>query len=574
MSKPAFDPNQPYEEIKPKFDPTKPFSSEHKDSSFGDKAETALRSYGNAMTLGYGDNIRAATEPATFAVLNALTGNDVESDPDYVNRRDEEIKQTKQMQKENPISSKIGTVAGALNSIVLPSANIGKGAAIGSRLLNSAITGGGMGLLQNPGEKEGEVSDFQISDRLKSGAIGTGIGLGLQGGGEMFANAMKSSPTFQRLANRMSARAMGAERGTIKKIGEEKVQEIGQYGLDNKLFGHLSNTDDMIAANAAKQAEGGKMMESVYNKIDAAGKSTFNPQKTMYKVEEELGGFYRSPINKGETSQLENTLDSIMMRGTENIPLKEAQALKQELGKVANWKSNVVVTDKEKMAREAYGIVSGHIDDAVEQGAREIGTKGLKETLEQGKKLFSNSKGAEQLLENKLAREQGNNLMGFSDKVILGASVPGAVMSGGASVLPTMAGMVAKRGLEKYGAQNMALGANAISKGLQKIPDAVVNATQKAPKFMVNSYQNAARDPFLKPEDQRNNIPIPRNAEDQTQKPGAHVDKDTIINKLQGTKYQQVLQNAANNGEGSFSAAHYILSQRDPIYRKHLETEE
>lgn len=64
---------------------------------------------------------------------------------------------------------------------------------------------------------------------------------------------------------------------------------------------------------------------------------------------------------------------------------------------------------------------------------------------------------------------------------------------------------------------------------------------------------------------------IPRAAEDQSFNE-IH-DKDAIVSKLQGTKYQQVLQNAANNGDQSFNAAHYVLSQRDPEYRKALEGE-
>jgi hypothetical protein len=50
-------------------------------------------------------------------------------------------------------------------------------------------------------------------------------------------------------------------------------------------------------------------------------------------------------------------------------------------------------------------------------------------------------------------------------------------------------------------------------------------------------------------------------------------EQQEILNKLQNTKYGKVLQNAAASGDKSFNAAHYILSQRDPEYRKHLEEE-
>lgn len=275
------------------------------------------------------------------------------------------------------------------------------------------------------------------------------------------------------LANRFGARALGAERGTIKKLGAEKVDELGRYALDEGLLSPLASTDDVIARNAAKQAEGAAKMNQVYSAIDDAGESTFNPLNVAGKVDESIGGFYRSPINRGETNQLENTLESILMRGDKNIPLTEAQALKQELGKVANWQNKVTISDKERMAREAYGIVSKAIDDAAESGAAAIGKEGLEDVLKQGKQLYGNSKGAEELLTNKLAREQGNKLLGITDWGVLGAGSAATAVTGGAAALPTLATVAAKKGLEKYGAQNAALGLNNISKMLLRSPKMV-----------------------------------------------------------------------------------------------------
>ncbi len=48
------------------------------------------------------------------------------------------------------------------------------------------------------------------------------------------------------------------------------------------------------------------------------------------------------------------------------------------------------------------------------------------------------------------------------------------------------------------------------------------------------------------------------------------IDKNDIMQRTAGSKYQQVLQNAAQKGDQSFNAAHYVLSTRDPEYRKRL----
>lgn len=48
-------------------------------------------------------------------------------------------------------------------------------------------------------------------------------------------------------------------------------------------------------------------------------------------------------------------------------------------------------------------------------------------------------------------------------------------------------------------------------------------------------------------------------------------DQEQILNKLQNTKYGKVMQNAASKGDKAFNAANFVLGQRDPEYRKHLE---
>jgi hypothetical protein len=58
---------------------------------------------------------------------------------------------------------------------------------------------------------------------------------------------------------------------------------------------------------------------------------------------------------------------------------------------------------------------------------------------------------------------------------------------------------------------------------------------------------------------------VPRAAEKQD---AAQVDKDLIMQKVAGSKYQQVLENAAQKGGQSFAAAHYVLSERDQDFQK------
>lgn len=328
-------------------------------------------------------------------------------------------------------------------------------------------------------------------------------------------------------AELMSARAMGAERGTIKKLGRDRLREIGRHGLDNEIVTPFTNTDKMIAQNEAVQKTGGEMMGQVYDAIDDAGASAFNPARVARRFEKEKGGFWRSPLNRGETAQFDNTLDAINMRVKKDpftrqnkgaihtiendIPIREAQVLKEELGNAANWKNKQNVTPKEQMARDAYFLVSDEIDKAVESGAEAINRAGLGKALSKGKELVRGAKGAQDLLDNKFAREEGNKLIGLTD-TIAGA---GTFASGGLS--GAMGAVLGKKALERYGVQSTAV------------------ALDKSANFL-----------------ERMNAKVPRLP----------------------AKYQRALQAAQQRGENAVAVTHFLLGSNDPEYRRLMEEEE
>jgi hypothetical protein len=182
----GFDPDQFLAEVngKAKFDPDKFLKEvsekkENHDSSLGDKLQTGLESYGNALSLGYLPQIQAATSPIMAGVYNAVTGNNVKPDS-YVQERDANISRQAEQSKENPISSKIGTGLGFINGAALaPEVNVFRGAGYLPAIARGAVTGGAYGAAQNPGDKPGEVSPVQIGDRAKNAAFGAGTGAAL-----------------------------------------------------------------------------------------------------------------------------------------------------------------------------------------------------------------------------------------------------------------------------------------------------------------------------------------------------------------------------------------------------------
>jgi hypothetical protein len=524
--------------------------------------EAGIEGLGQGASLGYGNELAAALEQVTFPVASFFTGQDVQADP-YLEARDKYEARTKKLEAENPGAYMAGNVGGSIASAIAtaPLTTV-KGATGLAKLGNAARIGALQGAAMDVDNKKGEYS-IGAEDRLKNMAIGGALGGLFQGG----TNLMNKAPAaLSDTAEGLAARALGAERGTIKSIGYDKVKEAGRTALDEGILSPLASTDDLISRTQALKNKGGEAMGEVYSAIDNAGASTFNPLDTAVKVEDKIGGFYRSPINRGQTSQLENTLESISMLGDKPIGLQQAQQLKQDLGNVANWKNTLNPTEKELMARDAYRVVSQEIDTAVEHGANKIATPGLLEKLQSGKDLFSKTSTMEKMLENKQARESGNKLMGLTDWELAGGGLAGTLAgaaTGGAGVVATGAALLAKKGLEKYGAQTGALALDKISKSLLKSPQWMKVAKDNPQVFnqfvtqMVSQMENKK---------QTQNVAI------QSTQPLNN--KEEILNKTSNSKYAQVMQQAAEKGSHSLAAANYVLSQRDPNYRKVIEGEE
>lgn len=527
------------------------------DAELNSKPLTAgLEGFGQGATFGYLNELQAATEPAMFGLANLLTGQDVKSEGDYDQRRAEYENRRKQLAEENPKSMMAGNVAGALATGIASSPlTAAKGATALARVGQQAAIGGAQGFLQDT-----DSQGLDGVERLKNAGFGVLTGGVAQGLGEGIPLAKAAlSRGAKRGAENMAARALGAERGTIKKLGADKVKAIGRQALDEGVITPFSGVDDLIEKNLAVKSAGGSKMGEVYDAIDEAGASKFNPLESAAEIDEKIGGFYRSPINKAETNQLENTLESVLVRGDKPISIKEAQKLKEELGKVANWKNNLNITDKERMARDAYGVISKNIDDAVDAGANSLNKGDLLETLQAGKKQFGLASGAEELLTNKKAREEGNKILGLTDWSLLGGGGAATAVTGGAAAIPTVAALATKKFAEKYGANISALTLDKVSKALMKDPKWLKIATDNPNVFVQYAVNMSARMDDNKAGPQE--VPQAKAGE-------PFKNKEEILQKSEGSKYAQVLQNAAQKGDQSLAAAHFVLNSRDQAYRE------
>lgn len=382
----------------------------------------------------------------------------------YKEGRDKERDTLAKDQKTNPRISGTANIVGMIASPV--------------NKLNPTAAGMAFGA----GTSDAEDLGGMAKDTAVGGVFGYGAGKVADRVAPVLEGAVsKIGNKTKEAAEMLMARGLGAERATVRQLGKDRVRAAGRQALDEGTAPIFASTDDMIARNSAVKEKGGEMMNKAYAAIDDAGASTFNPLEVASKVDDQLAPQFRTPINKGETNQLENTLESILARGEKNISLKEAQALKQEIGSVAfpGGRRPLDPTPKQQMAMDAYKIVNQSIDDAVSKGGDLIESAGLTDVLSRGKELYGNAKTADKLLRNKQAREEGNKLFGLTD-TIAGA---GAVGYGGTTGDWKTAGgiMLAKKGLEKYGTKAAAIGLDKITKRLSQSP-VLASLMEKSPQ--------------------------------------------------------------------------------------------
>lgn len=102
---------------------------------------------------------------------------------------------------------------------------------------------------------------------------------------------------------------------------------------------------------------------------------------------------------------------------------------------------------------------------------------------------------------------------------------------------------------------------------------AAAESNKMSPKikdYLLNKYNNNANDVLNKGINVQRGSTLLRSLtpKQEQEKPRTGLDKDALLQKTQGTKYQAVLQNAAQRGDKAVGATNFILQSTDPEYRK------
>jgi hypothetical protein len=319
------------------FDPNKYLEQKtgKKETSFGDKAQTALENYGQAMTLGYLPQIQAATEPISAKIFNAVTGENVEADP-YLQARDANIARMEKQSAENPKSALAGTAAGIIGSaIVAPELPILKGAGALKNIGRGAIMGAGYGLAQNPGDVQGEVSPLQVGERLNNAKTGAALGAAVGGAGALIdkgAKALKGSAEVAReTANTQAVKAAGGMLKDMRVLNaNDKIDEIGKFALDKGIVKAGDTVHDVAEKSDTVREAAGKQLDDIYKAAQEAVKN--QRSKIAQQVELSPGPEFISKTYEPSTN-----LDLVQFpnrkKGQFGINLIEKKALNEHFDK-------------------------------------------------------------------------------------------------------------------------------------------------------------------------------------------------------------------------------------------------
>jgi hypothetical protein len=426
--------------------------------------------------------------------------------------------------EENPTISTVSEISGLVGSSFVPGgqgallAKAGAGAAkalgavekasflskVGATATRTAFEGG----LYQAGKELGDMviadpavgADFSLADVGLSFALGGVFGGAAGAAAEGFKKAaIEAAPFLKNVQESAGVRALGFTKGQVKKLqgGADEAKDIARTLMDaeietgERIITPFASSDDIAAKVEVFRKEAGAKMEKVYNALDEKGADGIKPLELASKIDEKLGNFWRSPINKGEANQLENILESVMIRGDESISFKDAQLLKEEIKKVAypGGRAPLDPSPKVQIAQEAYRIVRDEIDTAVEKAA---GGNGLLGELRSARSSYAAAKKAGRAIADKVAGEQGNRLFGLTDNIIAGGALAsGDVLGAGGAAL------VMKKLADRYGATMLSSSKDAYLDSLSKFTatfgnQEAINASKLA-QATVNGYKLAQR---------------------------------------------------------------------------------
>ena len=475
-----------------------------------DPVETGLRAAINSAMAGYFPQAEAGVRTGSL------------SSPEYTKMRDELIQRQDISSVENPLSYGAGSIAG----IFAPAGAIGKGVGAafkGAPLAARALGAGAAGLaemaMQNPGDVPGEVNPLQLEDRAQMIAdhpILSTVAAAAPMVGPIAQNFKKGDIAAEAAINALSPKKK-LSRELIRSGEGGRVDELGNYALDNKVVGGLNNYEKMYQKASQLQEAAGREIHSINQRsnnfienymVQNAGKplsgvkeyltKTFTPANYKNEILSDIDRQLEYlPAKDAALKKASDYLDAIWSKGTPDI--EQLQKIRTALGQsVKDWAKTNLETPE---VQRAWKIIRGHIADATDNEFNflEQVTKGP--DAQRIRQLRKEYRSASTIADNVLDRAAGE----MSQKSGLGLLDAGAIgaLGGGAAMMtkdPTTAMISAGLGAGIMGAKRLGESgrAGSLKAGLiNKVVNHPESMTMQIPAAIASTVSRETNEPHV-----------------------------------------------------------------------------
>lgn len=351
--------------------------------------------------------------------------------------------------------------------------------------------------------------------------------LGAAGGAMNAAKSTGIGNALERGAVGLGKRSLGfTKRFLSTEAKEAAANEATLSALKNKIISPLDDADDMLSKVNLKHKSAGQDIGSITDELSYGREKAYAPrtkptlkeqfffdQKKAIEEIEKLRPKFRGGIYDADHAKIDQAIETIKMHGDRPLPWNEANELKTDLQRQANFNSNRNAVD---LDRQIAGVFRNSVDTQLDEVANATGQGDKAKKFFQAKKDYKTTDLMKRGLENKISSERGNNLLGLTDVATAGAAtVAGGPISGLFSLL-------GKKVLDQYGLATGARSLYAASKAFS--PEGIITKVSQHPTMQA---------------------------------------------------YKPILANAMNRGgEQAVASTHYVLMQQNPDYNKAFTSNE
>lgn len=467
--------------------------------------QVGVEHFGNAASLGYLPQIQAVASKLTpdpntdvDAKLATQGFNIQQPKPaTYVQERDANIKRLEQQSQDHPYASGVGTIAGSLAGGAAASglAPISAATRLG-RVAQAAKGGAILGAVSNPGDKEGEVDLLQSGDRI-SGALGGaalgGAGQGVIEGASAAAKGMTGLGTsLKAKAQERAVKAGGAMLKDYRQLaGQERVDEIGRYMLDNGLIKPGMSVKEIASAAEKLQGKHGEAISEILTKLDDAGHVAPSGKEMADVVRAQAAPLENLNTAKPTYNTLQDVAADIetMAANAKNGSFKTAQDIKRFVADQVEASGGFKAlnpTEKNLALRKVYGIVKDKMEEGAQKAAEAAGSPELLQNYLKNKTGFRNAGDVANMAGDQALRQNANRFFSPSDYFSGGMGAVVGAASGGDSLEEKLkhaavgAGLgLANKAARTYGTPLMSVGLDKAAGLLAKTPLASLGKASK-----------------------------------------------------------------------------------------------